>query len=423
MKKFNFLVKYSFKKRVARKAFLISNIIIGLLIIIIVNLPGIISSFASDNPQRENVHILVVNEMEDNLSLVDDFSSLLNPIPDEQYFIIANLKADAMDIDSFWLNEDYQILLHFKGNIENPTVDIYDKTEGLMSSIETQIELLMISYKIEDYRKPTFNVNYAPDYENPEDKMILSSIMSFLIVPLFILTVMATQFIGVDIIEEKSTKAIETIISSVPAKIHFLSKITSSILFIITQGALLIVYGILGMVVSSIAFQQTNIPQNETSLLHYLGSLIPNWPSILGFTILFIIFGTLLFLVLASLFASMATTQEDYQQFQTPVMLVLLAGFYIGMFAPMAGGTTFMKVMAFIPLFTPMVAPIAFASGVMSVLEAIIALIVLIIFLVISIYVVAPVYRVAILSYDQTKLFTRIGTYFKKGFSNFKNKK
>ena len=423
MKKFNFLVKYSFKKRVARKAFLISNIIIGLLIIIIVNLPGIISSFASDNPQRENVHILVVNEMEDNLSLVDDFSSLLNPIPDEQYFIIANLKADAMDIDSFWLNEDYQILLHFKGNIENPTVDIYDKTEGLMSSIETQIELLMISYKIEDYRKPTFNVNYAPDYENPEEKMILSSIMSFLIVPLFILTVMATQFIGVDIIEEKSTKAIETIISSVPAKIHFLSKITSSILFIITQGALLIVYGILGMVVSSIAFQQTNIPQNETSLLHYLGSLIPNWPSILGFTILFIIFGTLLFLVLASLFASMATTQEDYQQFQTPVMLVLLAGFYIGMFAPMAGGTTFMKVMAFIPLFTPMVAPIAFASGVMSVLEAIIALIVLIIFLVISIYVVAPVYRVAILSYDQTKLFTRIGTYFKKGFSNFKNKK
>lgn len=423
MKKFKFLVKYGFKKRVARKAFLISNIIIGLLIIIIVNLPGIISSFASDNPQRENVHILVVNEMEDNLSLVDDFSNLLNPLPDEQYFIIANLKADAMDIDSFWLNEDYQILLHFKGNIENPTVDIYDKTEGLVSSIETQIELLMISYKIEDYRKPTFNVNYAPDYENPEEKMMLSSIMSFLIVPLFILTVMATQFIGVDIIEEKSTKAIETIISSVPAKIHFLSKITSSILFIITQGALLIVYGILGMVVSSIAFQQTNIPQNETSLLHYLGSLIPNWPSIFGFTILFIIFGTLLFLVLASLFASMATTQEDYQQFQTPVMLVLLAGFYIGMFAPMAGGTTFMKVMAFIPLFTPMVAPIAFASGMMSVLEAIIALIVLIIFLVISIYVVAPVYRVAILSYDQTKLFTRIGTYFKKGFGNFKNKK
>lgn len=420
MKKFKFLVKYGYKKRVARKAFLISNIIVGLLLIIIVNLPGIISSFASDNPQMENVHILVVNEMEDNLSLVDDFSNLLNPLPDEQYFILDSLKVETMDIDSFWLNGDYQILLHFKGNIENPTVDIYDKTEGLASMIETQIELLMISYKIEDYKKPTFIVNYAPDYEDPEEKMVLSSIMSFLIVPLFILTVMATQFIGVDIIEEKSTKAIETIISSVPAKIHFLSKITASILFIITQGALLIVYGILGMIISSIAFQQSNIPQTETSLLHYLGSLIPNWPSILGFTILFIIFGTLLFLVLASLFASMATTQEDYQQFQTPVMLVLLAGFYIGMFAPMAGGTTFMKVMAFIPLFTPMVAPIAFASGIISVLEAIIALVVLIIFLVFSIYVVAPVYRVAILSYDQTKLFTRIKTYFKKGFVSSK---
>jgi ABC-2 type transport system permease protein len=98
-------------------------------------------------------------------------------------------------------------------------------------------------------------------------------------------------------------------------------------------------------------------------------------------------------------------------------MLMLLGGFYIGIFAPMAGGYGFMKAMAFVPIFTPMVAPVAYASGIMSLLEAIIALVVMIGFLIGSLYIVAPVYKVAILSYDQTKFMKRVKSYFKKGFA------
>jgi len=83
-----------------------------------------------------------------------------------------------------------------------------------------------------------------------------------------------------------------------------------------------------------------------------------------------------------------------------------------------------MKVMAFVPIFTPIVAPVAFASGILSLFEAIIALVVVVLIFILSLYVVAPVYKVAILSYDQTKFFSRIKNYFKKAFTkNGKSKK
>jgi len=246
--------------------------------------------------------------------------------------------------------------------------------------------------------------------------------MSLLVLPLFILITMATQFVGVDIIEEKSTKAIETIIASVPAKIHYLSKIAASISFVLIQGVLILLYGGIAALVGNFSAQSGSaMPSGvDVHLLQYLADLLPNWPLVLTIALLFVIVGTLFYLVIAALFASMAVTQEDYQQFQSPLMLMLLGGFYIGIFAPLVNGYGFMKVMAFVPIFTPMVAPIAYASGVMSLLEAIIALVVMIGVLVASLYIVAPVYKVAILSYDQTKFFKRVKSYFKKAFTKTK---
>ena len=294
------------------------------------------------------------------------------------------------------------------------------------SGFINQIELQLISYQLGGaYERPIFTTVLAPDYEDPEAGMMVGSIASLLILPLFILVTMATQFVGVDIIEEKSTKAIETIIASVPANIHFLSKIVSSIFFVIIQGGLVLFYGLLASLVSKLfaSSPAINLPTGQTSLLGYLAEILPNWPVLLLMTMLFMVLGTLFYLVIAALFASMAVTQEDYQQFQSPLMLMLLGGFYIGIFAPMAGGESFMRIMAFVPIFAPMVAPVAIAGGSMTILQGVIALIVMIAFLAVTVYFVSPVYKVAILNYDQTKFFKRVGDNFKKAFQKSKKKK
>jgi ABC-2 type transport system permease protein len=397
-----------------RKAFVIANIFVGLLILIIVNIPTLISLF-SDEEVDDGVQVLLSDQTEDHaFTLSDDLALSLNQIFETEYYTVSSV--DTFDIDDFWLSEDFDVLLVFTGNISSPVVNIYSQTPEDNAYIMSNVQLLINQYQIDNYAPPTFIFNQAPDYQDPGQQAMVSSITTILILPMFLLITMATQFIGVDIIEEKSTKAIETIIASVPAKIHFLSKITSSLLFIIIQSLILLAFGSLAALIGNASSSLVGSGLDQGSLLSALTDILPNWQMVLVVILLFMFTGTLFYLLIASLFAAMATTQEDYQQFQSPLMLILVGGFYIGIFAPLAGGDGLMRVMSYVPIFTPMVAPVAFASGVISIGEVFIALGVLIVFTVLTLYIVAPVYRVAILSYEQTKFFKRILSNFKKAF-------
>lgn len=420
MKKFKFLVKFGLLKRIGRKSFLIANLVIAFLSILIINLPSIIALFGGDDDQMTDLQIEIVNDI-GNITLADDLETQFNLGLINTFYYVDEVAT--LDVDQFWANEEKDMLITFEGTLNDPVITVYSKFPELNANIMNQVELQLISYQLGGaYDRPVFNTVMAPDYEDPEASMMVGSISSLLILPMFILVTMATQFVGVDIIEEKSTKAIETIIASVPANTHFLSKIVAAIFFVIIQGGLILLYGVIASFVAKL-FQSApaiNLPQGEGSLLDYLGQILPNWPILLLMTVLFIIVGTLFYLVIAALFASMAVTQEDYQQFQSPLMLMLLGGFYIGIFAPIAGGDSFMKIMAFVPIFAPMVAPVAMAGGSMSILQGIIALIVLILFLGVMVYFASPVYKVAILNYDQTKFFKRVGDNFKKAFHRIK---
>lgn len=414
MKKFKFLLRYGLKKRVGRKSFLIANIAIAILMIAIINIPTIISLF-SGSEELSEVSIGVLHPYEQSVS--SDLSIILNEGFETDFFIVED--RSGFNEELFWIDESgHQIVLVFSGSIEVPHVEIYSKESQFNQLILQAVEFQLIRYQVQDYTPLSITFRQSPDYEDPETGMIISSLSTFLVLPLFILITMATQFVGVDIIEEKSTKAIETIIASVPAKIHFLSKISSAILFVIIQGGLVMIYSLIASLIGRLsgASGLTDTPDGNT-LLAYVAELLPNWRMLLVLALLFVVVGTLFYLVIAALFASMAVTQEDYQQFQSPLMFMLLGGFYIAIFAPMANGAIFLKIMSFVPFFAPIVAPVAYAAGAITTLEAVIGLGVMILSFVALLYLVAPVYRVAILSYDQTKFMKRMKTYFKKGFN------
>ncbi len=417
MKKFKFLLKYGLMKRIGRKAFIISNIVIAILLIAIINIPTIIGLFGQDEDLTE-INIGVLSDYP--YPITSDLSLILNEgIEGNDFFITKDI--DTFDEDSFWLESDLDIVLEFVGSPEAPSVLIYSKESSYNQMILSIVELQLIRYEFENYVPLTYDFPQAPDYEDPEAGMMISSLSTILILPLFLLITMATQFVGVEIIEEKSTKAIETIIASVPAQIHFLSKISSAISFVIIQGGLVMIYSLIGSLIGGVS-AQSGLPQgmDGQTLLAYVVEVLPNWRGVLLVAVLFVLIGTLFYLVIAALFASMAVTQEDYQQFQSPLMFMLLGGFYISIFAPMANGGGFLKIMSFVPFFSPIVAPVAYASGSITTFEAMIGLAITFLSLIALLYIASPVYRVAILSYDQTKFMKRIKSYFKKGFVNKK---
>src|SRR5699024_10251582 len=82
--------------------------------------------------------------------------------------------------------------------------------------------------------------------------LIMGTVFPTVILPFFMLVIFLIQMIGTEINDEKSSRSMEIIISNVSPKAHFFSKILSYNIFIISQGLLLIIYAVIGMVVRNL---------------------------------------------------------------------------------------------------------------------------------------------------------------------------
>ncbi len=417
VKKFKFLVAFGLKKRIFKKAFIISNVIIGLVIIALVNLPSIISIFSDDEEEITVVKTAIINNTTDTeYPLETNIIQTLNQ--SYQGYDFEESDNTLTSQEDFWDQQELDVLIIFSGDLTQPNVELYALNSSHQSILQQSIQLVLYDYQ--DIGYANYDIKSPPSNgDDPglsqADQSFLDGIGSILFLPVFFLVIMATQFLGVDIIEEKSSKAIETIIASVPAKTHFLSKITASITFLLIQSGVLIAFGFLAFLVSKIFETSSSI--ESLSLLSELASRIPNWPIILIMSMLFLIFGALLFLVLAAFLASISTTQEDYQQFQAPMIFLILGGYYMTIFLPILDADGLIRVFSYVPFFSTMVAPMAYIRGVTTLLESILSLIITIGFVFLFIYYIAPIYRIAILSYDETKFLKRIKFYFKKAFT------
>ena len=227
--------------------------------------------------------------------------------------------------------------------------------------------------------------------------------------------------IGAEINDEKSTRGMEIIISNVSPKSHLFSKIISSTLFALIQLGLMLGYGIIALLVRRLingsvtnsvvaGFDINSIVdmlKNSGMLSLIVKSLIP--------VIIIFVLSFLIYALLASILASMTTSIEDYQQLQTPLMLILMAGYYLGLMASVFKGAIFIKIISYIPFLSALVAPTLFWLGETTILDLWISVIILLASCLIIFKYGIRVYKVGILNYSSKDLW-------KKVFKSLKNK-
>ena len=409
MKKLKFLIAYGLKKRIFKKSFLISNLIIGLITLIIINIPLLIALFDSTEDDVFTIGLITDTETE---GFTESLDNALNLGFETPFFILDDMST--FDEDAFFSQEDIDmvIILNRINNVLSIQLYRFEVTYDQM--IIQTLQYLDTLDQFENYQMAQVQLFLPENYEDPMIAELVNSLAIVFVLPLFIIMVFGIQFVGVDIIEEKSSKAIETIISSVPANIHFLSKIISSIIFIMIQSSILLIFGFIGTLITRLTQSASPVLGDTTSLLSIVELYFPHWQSIIAFSIVFILVGSIFYLVFAALIAASSTTQEDYQQFQSPMMLILVLGFYISIFASAAQAYELLRIISFIPLFSPLVVPVAYALGAVSIIDMLISLGITIIFTSVIIKIFTPIYKVAILSYDQTTFIKRVKAYFKK---------
>ena len=224
--------------------------------------------------------------------------------------------------------------------------------------------------------------------------------------------------VGAEIKDEKTTRGMEIIISNVSPKTHFFSKVIASNLFVIIQGLLLVLYGVVGIGLSKILGNSItgNLGGEVAGVLDTLMnfSFGKEWIYILPLTIILLLLTFLAYSVLAGILASMTTNTEDFQQLQTPIMIISLVGYYLSIMAGVFEGATFIKVFSYVPFISSVLSPSLLVIGQIGIVDIIISIIITIFTNYLLIKYGLRIYKVGILNYSSKDLWKKMFKALKK---------
>lgn len=424
MNKLGFLTKYSLGKKIKSKWFIVVNIIILLVISALINMDSIIKLFGGDFNNNEEILII------DNVGVIDTFKNAYEInnkyLKSEINYSIEEYKEGYDNAIEEIKDTDNKILIVIDKDetnyitsklITNSSMDTitYTIISNTLDSVKREEVLKSYNITKEMYEKIESKVEVERiilDSENKDDNMLTNLVVTIITMPFFFLTVYLVQMIGAEINEEKSTKSMEIIISNVSAKTHFISKIISSNVFVLIQGALLIIYCIIGIIIRYFVSGSiiNSLPVELTTLGSTLSSsgIMDNIKIALPLMLLLLIITLFAYSIVSGVLASVTTNMEDYQQIQTPIVLILLAGFYLSSLASIFKGSIFIKVASYLPFISSLLAPTMYALGEFSLFDMLISILLMVVTILLLMKYGFRIYKVGILNYSDNNLWKKI---------------
>ena len=425
--KFWYLTKQSLNKKIKSKWFLGINILLALVVTALININSIIAFFGGDF--NEEIKILVIDNTEVSYPVFKETMNTLTKEEEDTGKITVKKETRPEEKLKKKL-KDNQIAIVFDNDeenfvsskiisnekIDNTTYQYITqglnttKTSVALAKTNTDPALLAkISSPMEIERVVLSNEKSVD--ENME--IVMGTLFPTLILPFFMLIIFLVQMIGGEICEEKTTKSMEIIISNVSPKVHLFSKVLASNFFIIIQAILLVIYSVIGILISTKGQLQLN-PNVDTLLTATVSSgFLDKVLNLLPAVIILMILSFIAYSLIAGILASMTTNMEDFSQIQTPIMLVLLAGYYLAIMAGMFDGSTFIRVLSYVPFLSCLIAPSLYIIGQITMIDVIIAILILILTIFLMTKYGLKIYKIGILNYSNEKIWTRFAKAIK----------
>ena len=314
--------------------------------------------------------------------------------------------------------------------VEAYRIDSYgiDGLDQILSDIHSNIHLT--SYTVDEEGKETISQS--------EVFMIISMVLAM---ALYMFIALFSGMVMSSVIEEKSSRVVEVLVSSVKATELMFGKIIGVALVALTQFLLWIVLtglivGVIGGIVgldkitggmnesqtqmvqemagtgmggATLDLQAltdtTAVAEGPTGMQAVVGTLSSlNYTEIIVSFLLFFLFGYLLY---ASLFAAIGSAVEneaDTQQLQIPVTIPLLVGFFVAFYAFRAPDSQLVWWFSMIPFTSPIVMLARLPFGVPT-WELVLSIGLLVLTFVACAWASAKIYKVGILMYGKKSTF------------------
>lgn len=315
---------------------------------------------------------------------------------------------------------------------ESPSLSLISDLESKLEQKLTDIKLQENGVNLAMINASKIQVNIAQESFSGLKTSKIDSIMKLVFggaagYLLFMFIIIYGNMIMRSVIEEKTSRIIEVIISSVKPIQLMLGKIIGTSLAGITQFVIWIVIGGTLLSVISLVFginiktpQQDMVEQAMANpeiamQLQDVFSAFFNLPltNLITAFILFFIAGYLLYSSLYAAIGAAVDNETDTQQFMLPIIMPLMLAVYIGFFTVIEDPHgTISTIFSFIPFTSPVVMLMRIPFGV-PIWQQVLSLLILIATFMVMVWFAAKIYRVGILMYGKKPTYKELVKWIK----------
>ena len=390
MKDLLVVMKFTMKDMIKRKSFIISTIIFLIMIVVGFNIPNILKSINGEDTSDKLVIVDEGNIFECSLeSLKNVDTGYEIEISNSKYEEIKE-KVNNDEIESAIIVEKTNNNVKIRYIVKNTTMmtNVPDDIISMMNALYSNLQISKLGLTESQLQSITPNFDY--ELEQTEEEKANGNVFAIMLlsIVLFYAIYFCAYQVSSSITTEKTSKIIETLVTSTSPKTIVLGKTIG----IGVVGLLQLILLVGTALISAKAFldpELINSILDISAITPYLGII----------TVIYFILGYLAYALLYALTGSTVSKPEDIQSANGPVAMLAVIGFYLSYFT-MMNPTSSLNVFASIfPISSPFCMPFRIMMGLANTTDVLISIAVLIITILIIAKVAIKIYSNAILNY------------------------
>lgn len=411
MKQFGKILKFELKGYLKNKVFLGVTIFLVAAIICVLFFPRISDSFKNDDVvNTDNLPVMLVHcdDAENEPLIKEAFSSAFT-----DYSIVVT-NDNEQKIKQEIIDENVECAFIIKTLTEYTyyvnDLSLYDVNTAIAD------EILKSAYQMSAMLESGIPVEEANQLLNPQiqhdsatlgkDQMQNFFYAYIMIFALYMVILIYGQMVATNVASEKSSRAMELLITSVNPTSMIFGKVFSSCIAGLIQ--LVAIFGT--------AFACYNINNSYLSDIDFVASIF-NIPALmLVYMLVFFLLGFFLYAFLYGAIGSTASKLEDINTSVMPVTFLFIIAFFVDVFSLSAGNvdSVLMKICSYIPFTSPIVMFTRITMSSVSLIEIVISIAILIASVIGVGFVSAKIYRAGVLLYGAAPKLSSIIKAIKK---------
>ena len=291
---------------------------------------------------------------------------------------------------------------HGETSLEN---GIKFEVTGKLNELQNQLNRSTASLSQEQEKRLAQTVQFTEKIDEAKEnkKMIQTFAAAGLGLFLYMILITYASVTAQEVASEKGTKIMEVVFSSIRASHYFYARMLALLLVILTHIGIYVVGGL-----AAILFFKDLPFLAQSGILDHLGDAFS-----LN-TLLFILVSLFMYVVLAAFLGSMVSRPEDAGKALSPLMILIMGGFFGVTALGAAGDNLILKIGSYIPFISTFFMPFRTINGYAGGVEAWISLAITVIFAVVATGFIGRMYASLVLQTDDLgiwKTFRRALSY------------